>query len=210
MNEPKKRKLSDIMLRWEFKFTVTILLLMFAFTGYAQTPDRAHTLCFFAMLFSTFGDLLLMDYMGIPQYIFKGKQLYAGGLAFAISHVFYRQMFRSMLIEKTIFGLGEIITIVLIICILIVVYNTKQKKITNVFFAAIGLYTSFILSNLAAAINCAQMLGGKYVFSLIGVICFIISDILLLIRETKKDTPMIRKLVWVFYPIAQILIIMNV
>ena len=210
MNEPKKRKLSDVMLRWEFKFTVTIFLLALAFVQYTRSPEIVSTLCLCGMAFSTLGDLLLMDYMRVPSYVFKGKQFYAGAASFAIAHVFYRQMFRTLTPEHSIFALGEIITLILLVMIVVAIYKTKLKKKSKWFFAAVGFYTGIILSNLAAAINCTVALGGRYGLATIGVVCFIISDLFLFIRETMSDTPLVRKLVWVFYPLAQILIIMNV
>lgn len=209
LNEINKFKLSDILLLGEFKFFMTILLSVFAFTRYATMPDRIHELCLFAMLFSTIGDLCLMNHMGIPTLTFKGKQFYAGVIFFAIAHVFYRQMFRNALLEPIFWGIGETICLLLLLAFLVVPNLCKLKK-NSIFNMATGLYTGLIFSNLAAATNCAYQLGGKYIIACIGVICFIISDFFLLLRETYKDTPTIRKLVWIFYPLAQILIIVNV
>ena len=39
---------------------------------------------------------------------------------------------------------------------------------------------------------------------------FIISDILIMVREMFKDTEIIRKLIWIFYPIGQLMIIFSV
>lgn len=210
MNEPKKRKLSDVMLRREFKLAATTFLLTLAFVQYAQNPNSISILCLCGMAFSTLGDLFLMNYLDVPSYWFRGKQFYAGAASFAIAHVFYRQMFRLATPNLSTFGPGDVITIALMIVLFVVAYNTKFKKKSKLFFAAACFYTGIILSNLAAAINCAIAVGGTYIFAMLGVVCFIISDLFLFIREAKNDTPLIRKLVWVFYPLAQILIIMNV
>ena len=210
MKDPKKFNPTDVMLRWEFKFIVTIFLLMLAFTEYTKSPDMVHLLCFFGMAFSTLGDLMLMNYMGVPAHVFRGKQFYAGAASFAVAHVFYRQMFRAATPELKFFDVGDMITLALIIVIFMAVWNMKFKKKSRMFFVAAGLYTGIILSNLAAAINCAVACGGWYIAAMIGVVCFIISDMFLFIREAKKDTPLIRKMVWVFYPVAQILIILYI
>ena len=215
MNEPKKTKsnevskFSDILLLGEFKFVMTILLSAFAFTRYALMPDRIHELCFWAMIFSTAGDLCMMNHLGIPSYTFKGKQFYAGVIFFAIAHIFYRQMFKNALPEPISWGIGETTCLLLLLVFLTVINLCKLKK-NSVFNMATGLYTGLIFSNLAAATNCAYYLGGKYVVAFMGVLCFIISDFFLLVRETYKNKPIIRKLVWIFYPLAQILIIGNV
>ena len=210
MNEPKKYKLSDVLLDREFKFVVTICLSMLAFTMFARTPDKVHELCLMGMLFSTLGDLCLMDRKGIPSCIFNGKQFYAGAFAFVIAHIYYRQMFRKLTPEPSFFDVGDVITGALMIVLFVVAYNTSFKKKSKLFFAASGFYTGIILSNLAAAINCAVAVGGRQILAMIGVVCFIISDLFLFIREAKQDTPFVRKMVWVFYPLAQILIILNV
>ena len=210
MKDSKKSNFTDVMLRWEFKFVVTVFLLMLAFTEYTKNPDTVHTLCLWGMGFSFVGDLMLMNYMGTPAYLFKGKQFYAGAASFMIAHVFYRQMFRAATPEPKFFDVGDVVTLVLMITAFMAVYNMKFKKKSKLFFAASGLYAGIILSNLAAAINCADALGGWYIAAMIGVVCFVISDVFLFIREAKMDTPTIRKLVWVFYPIAQILIIMGI
>lgn len=217
MNEPKKTRLNqsskfnltNILLLDEFKFTMTIFLSAFAFTRYAMFPDRIHELCLLAILFSTLGDLCMMNHMGIPALTFKGKRLYAGVIFFSIAHIFYRQMFRNALSEPISWGIGETICLLLLIAFLVVINLCKLIK-NSIFDMTTGLYTGLIFSNLAAATNCAYHLGDRYVFAFIGVVCFIISDFFLLIRETCKDTPTIRKLVWIFYPLAQILIIGNV
>lgn len=210
MNEPKRSKLSDVLLLSEFKFMITIFLSVLAFTRYAIMPDCIHKLCLFAMLFSTAGDLCMMNHLGVPSHVFKGKQFYAGMIFFIVSHIIYRQMFRNILPEPIYWGIGETITFLVLIAFLVVINLCKLQKSSSIFNMATGLYSGCIFLNLAAAVNCAYYLGDNYVIACIGVICFIISDFFLLIRETYKDTPKIRKLVWIFYPLAQILIIVNV
>lgn len=210
MKGSKKSNFTDVMLRWEFKFTVTIFLLMLAFTEYTKNPDRVHELCLWGMAFSTLGDLFLMDYMGVPQHVFKGKQFYAGMASFVIAHVLYRQMFRAAAPEYKFFDVGDIVTLAIMITLFMAVYNMEFKKKSKLFFGASGFYTGIILANLAAAVNCVAANDGRYVWAMIGVVSFMISDALLFVREAKKDTPAIRKLVWVFYPLAQILIIMGI
>ena len=218
MNEPKKIRLNqtskfnptDILLLGEFKFAMTIILSAFAFTKYAMMPDRIHELCLLAMLLSTIGDLCMMNHMGIPELTFKGKQFYAGITFFTFAHIFYRQMFKKVIQIPISWGLGETVCFLFLLAFLVVMNLCKLTRNSAVFNLATGLYTGFIFANLAAAMNCAYYVGGKYILAFLGVVCFIISDFFLLLRETYKDTATIRKLVWVFYPLAQILIIGNV
>ncbi len=210
MKEPRKSNITDVMLRWEFKFVVTIFLLLFAFTEYTKTPDAVHSLCLWGMAFSTVGDLMLMDYMGAPSYIFKGKQFYAGAVSFCIAHMIYRQMFRTLDPERSIWGAGEWIALAILLALSVLIFFVRFKRRSLAFWGAAGFYTGQIFMHLAAAINCVIALEGRHILALVGVVCFIISDLFLLIREVKKDTPTVRKLIWVFYPIAQILIISNV
>ena len=209
LKDSKNPKLSDILLLIEFKFVVTVILSVYAFARYTVIPDPVHELCLLAMLCSTVGDLCMMNYRQIPAFTFKGKQFYAGILAFSLAHIFYRQMFRSVLPKSISWGIGETACFLFLLAILVVINLCNLKKSSTVFNLATGLYVGLVFSNLAAAINCVYCVGGKYIFACIGVVCFIISDFFLLIRETYKDTPTIRKLIWIFYPLAQILIIAN-
>lgn len=218
MNVPKKTKLNesnqfkytDFLLLVEFKFLMTILLSVFAFTRYAMMPDRIHELCLYAMLFSTMGDLCMMNYKGIPAVTFKGKQFYSGMLFFVFAHIFYRQMFKTVLVASVFVAIGEVIGLVFLFAFFVIIDLCNLRKNSPIFNVSTVLYTCVIFSNLAAAINCAYYLNGKYILTLIGVVSFIISDFFLLIRETKQNTAIIRKMIWIFYPLAQILIIANV
>lgn len=210
MKGPSKSNITDIMLRWEFKFIVTICLLLLAFTEYTKTPDAVQSLCLWGMAFSTVGDLFLMDYMNVPSYIFKGKQFYAGAASFCVAHMIYRQMFRTLNPAKNIWGLGEWIALAILLVLCVLLFCVRFKKRSPAFWGAAGFYTGQIFMHLAAAINCVIALEGKHTLALVGVVCFIISDFFLLVREVKNDTPVVRKLIWVFYPIAQILVILNV
>lgn len=210
MNEPKKYNITDIMLRTEFKFVVTVFLLLLAFTEYTKNPNSAHELCLWAVLFCFLGDILLMDYKKVPSYIFKSKHFYAGAASFAIGHIVYSQMFKTLTADKIFWSVGEWISLGIFALLCIFAFVAKLKKRSKLFYGVAIIYTCIILINLASAINCAIARDGKYVGALVGVICFVVSDFVLLIREVKKDTPTIRKLIWVFYPLAQILIILNV
>lgn len=210
MKNSQKVKITDVMLRWEFKFVVAIFLVALSFTQYIQNQDITHELCFWGMAFSALGDLILMNYKDIPSYVFKGKQFYAGAASFTVAHMIYRQMFETLMPENKFFDIGDIIAIVVMIIFFMVVYNLRLKKKSKTFWLAVICYVTVLLAHLASAINCAIAFGGWYILAMIGVICFFVSDLCLFVRETKSDTPLIRKLIWVFYPIAQILIIMCV
>ena len=210
MKTPNNSNWTDVMLRVEFKFVVSLFLLLLAFTRYANAFNLAHELCFGAMMFSFLGDLILMNYKDVPEYFFKGKQFYAGALSFIAAHVIYAKMFCVLMNSKIVWGIGGWISLVLfaVTCVFIFVKNTKKRS--KLFLSCAVIYSAVILMNLTSAINCAINLGGKYILALVGVVFFIVSDFFLLIREIKHDTPTIRKLIWIFYPLAQIFIILNV
>lgn len=210
MNGPKRYNITDIMLRVEFKFIVSVFLLLFTFSAYTKNPDYTHELCFLAMFFSFCGDIFLMDYQNIPSYMFNGEHFYVGAASFAVAHIIYSQMFRVLSFNDFFWSIGEWFALAILMLLFIFALFAKLRKRSKLFYVVAVIYACIILMNLASAINCALVLGGKYIWALMGVISFVISDFFLLIRETKKDTPLIRKLIWVFYPIAQILIIFNV
>ena len=201
----------DFLLENKFKSNFTFIMLALAFVCLATYPSNARTLCFYAATASVFGDLFLMNYQGIPALICKNKNFYVGAFFFAIAHVFYYFTFLNVVghnyfIEPNWGGYSILIAFVIVIPTLIFVL-ANQKTIFKILVIS---YTCCIFSSMLSIFNCAYDLGGRYIFACIGIVLFLVSDILILVREKFLDTKLIRKFIWILYPIGQILIIINV
>lgn len=209
----KRGRLSrlNFLLRTEFKFNFTLIMLMIAFTLFAFKGTKARELCFYAVMASTLGDLALMNYNQIPSQLFKGKHFYIGMISFAIAHIFYHFTFTSIM-EQTILttmNVGSYIVLMFFIFLMPVIAFLPSEK--NVIFKyAAFIYAACILFGMLAIFTCMFEFGGKYILSGIGIVLFLISDIFILVREIFKDSELIRKLIWIFYPIGQLLIIFSV
>lgn len=205
----------DFMLTNEFKSTITFFMSMIAIALFVMDPTRARELCMCAILISTFADLVLMDYKRIPNLLFGQKKLYVGMMLFGITHVVYMLCFSNIMLESgselhttasyLAFILFGIIFAFSLIFSAFMVYKKSMR-----FCVAVIIYVILICFDLASIYLCSAVVGGKYYLAAIGITMFWISDMLILIRETKKDTSLIRKLIWVFYPIGQMLIVLSI
>lgn len=203
----------DFMLSNVFKSNCTFLLTLIAIAMFIINPTREQKFCMYAILVSTFADLVLMNYKNIPAFIFGNKYFYFGMAAFAITHIIYISCFSNIVIQK---GMSlDNANIALLFAIIIVVFTfyvlielTKQKSV--IFQLASLGYTMVLSLSLVAIYICADLIGKSFILAAIGITMFLASDLMILYRETVKDTNLVRKLIWIFYPIGQILIIFGV
>lgn len=209
--EERKPKLNfDFLLQVKFKFVFTTLMSILAFVLFVINKDQTHVLCLYAVLLSTIGDLLLMNIKNIPNRIFKGKHFYVGMIAFALSHILYFVCFSTILAsfsaEITIAAFNTMIVFLIMGYVAIILAKNKP----SVFLIFVGIYSLIISINIFQISRCAYELGGHYILALIGIILFAISDFLIIVRETRFNKEFVCKLIWVFYPIGQLLIILSI
>lgn len=205
----------DFLLSNKFKSNATFFMSMVAIALFALYPTRSRELCMYAILVSTLADLVLMDYNNLPGIILGKKQFYAGMALFGITHVIYMICFSE--IANQYVGIGDTYVIrsvsivfffVFVGSFIFTIYATYGKS--DNFSSAVMIYVMLITFSMRGIYTCAALYKGQYIISAIGITMFWISDMLILIRETKKDTPLIRKLIWVFYPIGQMLIVFSI
>lgn len=205
----------DFMLSNKFKSNTTFFMSMVAIALFVVCPTRARELCMYAILVSTLADLVLMDYNNLPGILFGKKRFYIGMALFGIAHIIYVYCFSNMIIQNGTFiytsqvniawGIFGVIYAFSLIFSAFMVYKKDRR-----FCIATIIYVMLICFSLASMYLYAAVLGGKGYLAAIGITFFWISDMLILIRETKKDIALIRKLIWVFYPIGQMLIIFSI
>ena len=68
--------------------TLTFLMSLFSILLWVFSPNEGRALCCVGMLFSTVGDLILMDTDGLEKWK-KLPWFYIGGGAFAVTHLLY-------------------------------------------------------------------------------------------------------------------------
>ena len=196
------------------KLAISSTILFFAFILFVFKMDSqakqglvASGICVVAMLFSFLGDLFL-NYFPIhrrPTWMF-----YCGALTFMLAHLAYATAYYRLIVEgnKTFLNPGVILASISIflllgMTILFAIQNKVSiKPLTTIVFS---LYTVVI------GINFVTIASHSWNFasiSFIGAISFLISDYIIGIETLfKVRSRILRKLVWIFYPIGQILII---
>lgn len=208
----KQNKLScEFLMTTSFKFNFTLFMLLFAFVLYVINPNKARELCLFAVFFSTLGDLALMNYNNIPNIVFYGKHFFGGMAFFAVAHILYCLCFSYGNNFSFFHNFNDGSYFIIAFWILfahimgIVTYHTQST-----FKIAMWVYSVCVLSSMLAISTIAYEYGGKYIFVTAGIIMFFVSDFLILVREKVNDTERIRKAIWIFYSMGQLLIIYNV
>lgn len=213
--ERRKESKFDFMLGNKFKSNVTFFMSVIAIALYVMNPIRARELCMCAILVSTIADLVLMDYKNIATMLFGQKKFYVGMLLFGITHVVYMVCFWGIMLKNGAFiHTLEVNIAFYIFCVIyafsLVFSAFMAHKKSKRFCVATIIYVVLICFALGSIYLCAVIMNGKYYLAAVGITMFWISDMLILIRETRKDTTLIRKLIWVFYPIGQMLIVLSI
>lgn len=196
------------------KLAISSLLLLFAFFLFVFQVDSpaekslvTSGICVIAMFFSFLGDLFL-NYFPVhkrPHWMF-----YSGAIAFMLAHIAYAAAYYRLIVEggKEFINPGAILAIISIITLIcITVLVAIQNKVTVNFLTIIvfSLYTIIISVNF---VTIASHSWSFISLSFVGAVSFLISDFIIGIETVFKVKSRIhRKLVWIFYPLGQILII---
>lgn len=181
MNFVQRQKTEKII-----KLLLTFSLLIFSIIAAIISNNEIISI---AMLCSSIGDILIMASRGIFGTKKNKDQFIIGTLCFAIAHYGYlcallQPQFFPLLIVEMCLVLGMIT----IACI----NKFKTNKIINI------LYALCILISAVNAFNFHLVAG-------IGYVLFIISDIILIIKEDKERYWQIP--IWIFYVAAQMCIL---
>jgi len=190
------------------KLLISAALLIFAFVVSKIRPNSIDgSICLIAMLFSFFGDIALNC---IPLNKRPHSLLYLGACFFMVSHLIYASAFHLLITDSsskflnigTFIAIGILIVILIsTICIFSKNKNTLKKSMIFIF----SIYLCIIGYNFLTIFSYSWNFKA---FTWIGAVSFLISDYIIGIENVfkiKNDT--LRKLVWIFYPIGQILIL---
>ena len=213
MNKLKKIIRLDFMLTNTFKFNCTIFLSLIAIVLFIINPTREQKICMYAIFTSTIADLILMNYNNIPSIVFKNKHFYMGMAVFAITHILYICCFIKLVMVQNFIILdistGLFLGVLVIITSIILWIFLVNKK-SKTFKIASFVYMIIINLDLMVIFVCADLYNTNLVYAAIGITMFLVSDMMILIRETVYDTDIIRKAIWIFYPLGQMIIICSV
>lgn len=211
MEKRAKRDALDFLLSNNFKSTVTILLSLLAIGLYVIFPSVPREICMYAVLLSTVADLVLMNYVGVPKLLFRKANFVVGAIIFGIVQILYHICFLKIMDMKVLDNINGAGYFALFLGVLLVpslIFIMSERS--HVYIVSVLVYATCIMLNMVTIFNCAYMLGSNHILAAVGVFLFMVSDMFILIRENVKDSAFIRKLIWIFYPLGQLMIILGV
>ena len=173
-----------------------------------RTPDRF--VAVFAMLLSSLGDIILMNYRPVTDRL-PVKGFVAGGLAFGTSHIIYAASLTVVILRSGVswFNAGSLTAAILFV-LLATFYavGTPLRGGDTKLMALIVVYLFFICLNCASAAAAAVSLGGIRIFAAAGAMLFLLSDQVIFIDKLLKKRPKNSELwIWIPYTAGQILLI---
>lgn len=196
------------------KLAISSTILLFAFFLFVIKVDSpaeksvvASGICVIAMFFSFFGDLFL-NYFPIhrrPNWMF-----YCGAISFMVAHLAYATAYYRLIVEgnKVYLNPGANLAIISIVMLIFMTVLTAVQNKVKINFLTIFIFS---LYTIVIGINFVTIASHSWNFlslSFIGAVSFLISDFIIGIETVfKVKSRVLRKLVWIFYPLGQILII---
>lgn len=190
------------------KLTISFGLLVWAATHAFVYPDSyERTICLIAMAFCFIGDVALncMPLNKRPHWL-----LYLGAFFFMIAHLVYAYAYYTLISNNSYeffnpgayMAIGFMVLILIAIFIFILKFNVSVKPVMLIVF---GFYAVIIGINFVTI--CSYSWSAK-AFSFVGALSFLISDLIIGIETIfKVKSDILRKMVWIFYPVGQIIML---
>ncbi|MCQ2427748.1 MAG: lysoplasmalogenase [Clostridia bacterium] len=177
-----------------------------------QTCDR--WIAAAAMLFSSFGDLSLMNLHGW----FTKHRLHSfvcGGILFMISHLLYAAAFSALLrrndVLPSVIGIATAILVGIAACLALLCMGAKKQSLTLTKASLLLLYAALLLFDMTAVFAVSFSLAGRgsvwRLFSAAGILFFAVSDFFIGMDKVA-DSPSLTRFIWIFYPIGQFLLLL--
>jgi uncharacterized membrane protein YhhN len=170
---------------------------------YSRSLDSK--LCLAAMGFSFLGDVALncTPHGKRPHYL-----LYLGAIFFMLAHTTYADAYWLLMAQDDLGNPGAfaafVFMVLLFIMTVLIAIHTKQSPSKGM-IVVFSIYTFIIGMNFITICSYSYAF---HAFSFVGALSFLISDFIIGVENIFKiKSNTLRKLVWIFYPIGQILII---
>ena len=188
------------------KLIISMGLLAFAFIMYnVYSRSLDNKLCLAAMGFSFLGDVALncTPHGKRPHYL-----LYLGAIFFMLAHTTYADAYWLLMAQDDLGNPGAfaafVFMVLLFIMTVLIAIHTKQSPSKGM-IVVFSIYTFIIGMNFITICSYSYAF---HAFSFVGALSFLISDFIIGVENIFKiKSNTLRKLVWIFYPIGQILII---
>jgi len=193
-------------------FVLTCLMSLMAVILAAVFPSQHRWICAAAMIVSSLGDIVLMNFKGIGHRM-PVPYFYVGAVLFMAAHLLYIRAFSLRIVhdgrQLVNGGFLAAVAVVLIVWILLTVFSVRTGKFSWTMYALCFVYMCIIGCNCAVIFSFAFSAGGWYLIAAAGALSFFISDLIIGAGElTGFTTPALQEGIWWFYPIGQILILL--
>lgn len=195
-------------------FVLTVLMSVFALVLAIAFRDRKDRwLCFVAMFISTIGDIILMDFNDIGDYL-PIPYFYVGAVFFIIAHLVYTYAFITLIKENgfTYVNTGFWISIVISVltgALVTYLYFTKNNP-NIVMYILCMVYLVIIAANCATIFSFSFSVKDYRAIAAIGALSFFVSDLIIgLDKLAGISTDLLQSCIWWFYPIGQILLLIG-
>lgn len=191
------------------KLLISLVLLSISFIGLLIRPNNIDSqIILLAMSISTTGDFF-MNYTLVEKR--PHSFLYAGASCFMLAHLVYAIAYITMIKQNSFsyFNIGIMIAILVIVAIISMIIGAligRQKRISKIMAIIFGIYVIFVSFNFLTISSYSY---SAHSFCFIGAFSFLISDLIIGIENLFKiKSDILRKLVWIFYPLGQVIIIL--
>jgi uncharacterized membrane protein YhhN len=193
-------------------FVLSVLMSLFAviLALIFGTADRF--LCMTAMILSTGGDILLMNFRGLKKYL--PDYFAVGAIFFMAAHVVYTAAFTYLIKIRSysLINTGFIYGIILIAAafVLLTYLTIKTGHFRIGMYILCFVYLIIIGANCCVIFSFAYSAGGWALYAAAGALSFFISDAIIgLDRLAGITSPLLNELIWWFYPVGQVLILIG-
>ena len=189
-------------------------LLIIAIIAFVLRKSEAALLCAIAMFFSLLGDFSLNPPSGKTR---SNKKMYIGAGFFMIAHIIYAIAYCRMiyLSGMKFFNPLALIAVAfmimfMLICLVCVTHSKHRKSLGIAMFFVFGVYVLIIGGNFVTIWSYAgNHIGTLQSLCALGALSFLSSDFIIGVETVfKVKNDILRKLVWILYPLGQILIIL--
>ena len=190
--------------------TLSLSLYGILLAAFAQHPAPDRYLCAAAMLFSSLGDIVLMDFRPVTDRL-RLHGFVAGGTVFGISHIIYAAGFSVLnLVRGGSLSNAGLIAAVAVWAVLITfgAFRYRDAGKSKQLFLPVAGYLTLICTDCASVWAAAVSLGGLRWVSAAGILLFLASDLfiffdkLLGVRAKNNDLA-----IWILYPVGQFLLL---
>lgn len=192
---------------------LTILMSLFALVLALIFPSKARWICFAAMVLSSVGDILLMDFASINR-LLPISSFFAGAFAFMLSHLIYIIAFATEIRTggHRFVNPGFFIALGIILLACIAVFGTalRQSYISPIMMTLCVVYALIIGANCVTIFSFAWSVRSWHSIAALGALSFFISDLIIGLNQLLIPIPHSwNDAIWWFYPIGQILILIG-